>query len=89
MFLFSSSLSVGSTFVDLVVEDDNPNADVVLVGPNRDPECENNFSGFFGLKNFTEKTIVAYYMFSNFQNNGLQKYDISPIKGFLVPGETV
>jgi hypothetical protein len=32
---------------------------------------------------------VAYYIFSNFQVDGQQKYNINPFQGFLLPQESI
>lgn len=59
------------------------------MGPNRDKKAKYSHNGYFGLHNTTEETIVAFHIFSNFQQDGAQKYNISPHQGFLLPKQTL
>lgn len=59
-----------------------------MIGPNPEAKHRNRYLGYFGIKNTTKETIVAYYLYSNFEVGGIQKYTLTPSKGFLHPGQT-
>jgi hypothetical protein len=52
-------------------------------------KSDHDFIGYFGLKNITESSIVAYYIFSNLSDKGHDNYIISPKCGFLHAQEVI
>ena len=78
---------MGSSFIDIEINDPNQK-DTILIGPNSEAKHRNKYLGYFGIRNITSQTVVAYYVYSNFKVGGVQKYMLNPSKGFLLPGQT-
>ena len=92
--MFKSSLKVGSTFLEIESKDVQDDSDIIIMG--RNDTLEDSYysssdsldhNGYFKLKNTTDSTIVAYYVYTNQNNLKTRKYRFKPQMGFLVPDE--
>jgi hypothetical protein len=96
VFLFKSSLKVGSYFIEVQSSNENrEDDDVLLMGID---DLEDSFypeqaakdsSGYFEITNTTTATVVAYHIYTNFDNFRHRRYKFTPRNGFLLPGKTL
>lgn len=85
---------MGSSFLELVSKDSDDDPETLIMGidhNNQSIDSENmnlSHSGKITLKNVTEGTIVAYYLYTSHEKTKAQKYKIYPKFGLLEPSES-